>query len=178
MRLHTKYTKICSIRKSPVIQYNRLLPLFPVSVFHDLVLLQVFPPLHCHWNWSVGFLLDHLPMKGGSGEILHMGTQWDDCETDQILQLNKLFMFVSLSVRQSVNQCICQVSRCQDIIPVSLARASSLTNLGHSNHKLHHESLEANHDISSKCLLKGLQLDVQKHDKILDLGPRGVMQTT
>jgi len=52
---------------------NNHLPLFPASPFHDLVLFQVLSHLHCHWDWSNGFLPDHLSMKGGGGKVLNMG---------------------------------------------------------------------------------------------------------
>ena len=55
---------------------NSDLPVFPASPLHNLILLQVLPPVHCHWDWSNGFLPDHLPVKGGGGKVLNIGTQW------------------------------------------------------------------------------------------------------
>ena len=61
---------------------------------------------------------------------------------------------------------------------------TSLTYPGHSNHELDYKSLETSHDVSNKKFitenwcLTGLKLYVQKHDKMANLSPWRVTQTT
>ena len=50
-----------------------IVPLFPASPFHNLVLFQIFLLPHYHQNRSNCFLSDHLSMKGGGGEVLYNG---------------------------------------------------------------------------------------------------------
>ena len=47
-------------------------PAFPLSAFHNLVLLQVPSSTQCCWDWFSSFLSQHLSMKRGCSKVLHV----------------------------------------------------------------------------------------------------------
>ena len=47
-------------------------PVFPLSAFHNLVLLQIPSSTQCCWDWFSSFLSQHLSMEGGCSKVLHV----------------------------------------------------------------------------------------------------------
>ena len=47
-------------------------PVFPLSAFHNLVLLQVSSSTQCCWGWFSSFFSQHLSMQGGCSKVLHV----------------------------------------------------------------------------------------------------------